>query len=121
MFRSASIALRCLVASRRGFHSRAEHATWVRGVVSSRMLKPAQIAPAAQIRSPFLADVDPMIERLQLFACPKGAQQVGTPEASFLQATYPLSVDPILLRSVSDVNHHGPGGDEKWAGFRYYA
>ena len=78
--------------SRRLFKSRAEHTQWVKNVVASRILRPANLSLTDASQAPIYADVEPLVRHhIRLYAVPRGLQAAGSPEASFIQATYPLS------------------------------
>ena len=74
------------------------------------MAKPLDAAPANKSCAPFISSTDHMVDHLH-FECTlpaAAAAAAGTPSASFVQATWPVSTDPLLADSVVDSNGYSP-------------
>lgn len=91
--------------ARRLFHSRVEHASWVRRVVHSRMA-PDKLVSSDKSCAPFISSTDHMVDHLVFHTVEVGA--IGTPGRSFLQVTWPISTDELLADSVVDSNGYSP-------------
>ena len=97
------MALPVLRLLRRRFHSRSEHAEWLTRVARVHMRRPAEAVRTDKSCAPFFALTDPTADHINFVAVPEGACREGTPEASFIEATWGLSKDQMLSRSVADV------------------
>ena len=80
--------------------SRNEHDAYVQRVVHSRMRKPEGTQITSKSCAPFVSATDPYVDSLE-FESVKPEAQDGTPAASFVQATWPISTDERLANSVS--------------------
>jgi acyl-CoA hydrolase len=92
-------------ACRRRFHSRAKHSSWVRRVVHSRMA-PSGLSASDKRCAPFISSTDPLVDHLIFHTAAAG--EPGTPSASLVQATWPISTDVLLANSVVDSNGYSP-------------
>ena len=87
--------------------SHADHDRYVKRVVRSRMGKPAGARSSDKTCAPVISSTDPYIDHL-LFESVEPAVQDGTPAASFVQATWPISTDELLRYAVTDMHGYTP-------------
>lgn len=71
-------------------------------VLRTRMLKPSHAIPAGGEAVPFLRGVYPLWDHLRIQAAPPAERDAGTPQASFIQATWPITTNPLVRAYCAD-------------------